>query len=293
MRALPPDLAAHLAGGVTTLARCWTIERRDGVVLGFTDHDRDLVLDGVPHRAAAALDPSELATEGGLAVGGGEVVGVLDHAVLSEAAIQRGLFDGARVRSILVNWAHPETRLELDCYEIGEIRRGDSRFEAELRSLAHRFDEERGRLYTRRCAADLGDGRCRVEVTSVAGTVADTDGASQVTVEGLQAAAGAYSAGRVLFLDGANAGRGVEIRTHAREGNAHHLALWLPMPQIIRVGDRFEIRPGCDKRFETCRDRFGNAANFQGFPHMPGNDLLLAVAGPDGRTVMDGGSLFR
>ena len=40
-------LAQHLAGEVTTLATCWKITRRDGIVLGFTDHVRDLQIDGV------------------------------------------------------------------------------------------------------------------------------------------------------------------------------------------------------------------------------------------------------
>jgi len=35
-------LAQHLAGEVTTLATCRKITRRDGVVLGFTDHVLDL-----------------------------------------------------------------------------------------------------------------------------------------------------------------------------------------------------------------------------------------------------------
>jgi hypothetical protein len=45
----------HLADEVTTLATCWKSTRRDGAVLGFTDHLRDLELDGVepmPWRAA-------------------------------------------------------------------------------------------------------------------------------------------------------------------------------------------------------------------------------------------------
>jgi hypothetical protein len=32
---------------------------------------------------------------------------------------------------------------------------------------------------------------------------------------------------------------------------------------------------GCDRAFATCRDRFGNVANFRGFPHIPGNDFVL------------------
>ncbi len=42
----------------------------------------------------------------------------------------------------------------------------------------------------------------------------------------------------------------------------------------------------CDQSFETCRDVFGNVENFQGFPHMPGNDFILAGPASDGN---DGG----
>jgi hypothetical protein len=44
-------LAEHLAGEVTMLATCWQITRRDRVVLNFTDHARDLEVDGVPYWA--------------------------------------------------------------------------------------------------------------------------------------------------------------------------------------------------------------------------------------------------
>ena len=42
MKTIATDLAVHLTGEVTTLATCWKITRRDGVILGFTDHIRDL-----------------------------------------------------------------------------------------------------------------------------------------------------------------------------------------------------------------------------------------------------------
>jgi len=45
---------------------------------------------------------------------------------------------------------------------------------------------------------------------------------------------------------------------------------------------------GCDKRIETCTARFGNAINYRGFPHMPGNDFVTAVAQP-GSTPRPGG----
>ncbi len=44
MRLIPPPLQTKLDSGVTTLARCWKLTRRDGVVMGFTvDRDEDVV----------------------------------------------------------------------------------------------------------------------------------------------------------------------------------------------------------------------------------------------------------
>lgn len=45
-----------------------------------------------------------------------------------------------------------------------------------------------------------------------------------------------------------------------------------------RCGVDLEGAPAetCDKRFATCRDRFGNAHNFRGFPDIPGDDFLAA-----------------
>lgn len=45
------------------------------------------------------------------------------------------------------------------------------------------------------------------------------------------------------------------------------------------------LGPTCDKTLTTCRDVFGNAENFRGFPHMPGPDFILAgpaASGNDG-----------
>ena len=44
----------------------------------------------------------------------------------------------------------------------------------------------------------------------------------------------------------------------------------------------------CDKRWATCAGTFGNAANFQGFPDIPGDDFLTAAPVQGGRN--DGGS---
>ena len=44
------------------------------------------------------------------------------------------------------------------------------------------------------------------------------------------------------------------------------------------IGNTFDIFAGCDKRFETCQVKFANAANFRGFPHIPGHDTIIRYA---------------
>ena len=131
MRPMPPGLAAHLDGGVTTLCRCWKLTRDDGLVFGFTDHDRDLAFAGVTFAARTGLEAAEAASELGFAVGGGEVSGALASAGITEDDLAAGLYDNASVETWLVNWAEPEERLLLDAGSIGEIRRADGAFVAE------------------------------------------------------------------------------------------------------------------------------------------------------------------
>jgi len=50
-------------------------------------------------------------------------------------------------------------------------------------------------------------------------------------------------------------------------------------PFAVEAGTGVEVRQGCDKRFSTCCTRFANAVNFQGEPHVPGNDLLMQYPG--------------
>ena len=105
-------------------------------------------------------------------------------------------------------------------------------------------------------------------------------------------AAGWFTAGRLRWTGGANAGLDADIRTHAGTDTAVILDLWQPPARGIVPGDAFSLTAGCDKRFATCREKFANGLNFQGFPHMPGNDTLLHGV-PGSAPVLDGGSQFR
>jgi uncharacterized phage protein (TIGR02218 family) len=293
MKSFSAALSAHLANGATTLCTCWRIVRGDGVVLGFTDHDRAIVFDGVEHEPATGLDQSEAVAHAGLQVGGLEVTGVFSSERISEADLTAGLYDNARVEAWLVNWTAPAERHRMRVGSIGEVRRAGAEFTAEVRSLAHALDQERGRIFRATCDADLGDHRCGIDLESAewtaSATVAATDGFGLVTalVPGTRPT-GFFNGGSLAFTSGANAGRRSEVLRHTRDDDGDHLELWARMPEAILPGDAFTVSAGCDKRLSTCRGKFDNVANFRGFPHMPGNDFALSYPT---RGENDGGAL--
>jgi uncharacterized phage protein (TIGR02218 family) len=293
MRQIGDDLKAHLAGDATTLCHCWRVTRRDRTVLGFTDHDHDLAFDGTTFLAASGFAASDWEAISGLAAPSGDVAGALSSEVISEKDIAAGRYDGAGVEQFLVNWSEPSQHIRLKVMEIGEITRSDGEFRAELRSVAYKLGQTRGRIYSRRCDADFGDARCGKNINDfkAAGTIASAPDTSRVTVEGLGSlASGYFRYGVLTFTSGVNDGVSADIESHVKADGTVTLVFWLPLPAKPMVGDAFTIVAGCDKSFDTCKAKFDNVDNFRGFPHMPGQDFAYSYA--DGETEHDGGPLY-
>ena len=150
MKELPQSLTTHLASRVTTLATCWIVTRRDAIRLGFTDHDRQLSVDGVTCHPESGLLPTAVTSGPDLAVGGGEVAGSLTSPALEEDDLEAGLWDNAEVGVYLVNWQQPADHVLLKRAHIGEITRNGAAFQAELRSLAHLLEARQGRVFSKK-----------------------------------------------------------------------------------------------------------------------------------------------
>lgn len=279
MKTLSPEFAAHVAGGATTLAWCWKLTRRDGAVLGFTEHDRDLGFGGTTFEAAGGFTASALESTNGLNTDNLDVMGALASARLDEGDLAAGLYDDAEVEIWRVNWQDASQRVLMRKGNLGEVSRAGNAFSAELRGLAHRLNQPTGRLYQYGCDADFGDRRCGLDADdwTAAGTVASASGNRELIAEGLGAfAAGRFTRGRVVFTSGASEGAAMEVKAHGAGGR---IELWRAMARDVVPGDTFTVTAGCDKQFATCRAKFANGANFRGFPHMPGNDFVIAGAG--------------
>ncbi|MBS0528182.1 MAG: DUF2163 domain-containing protein [Proteobacteria bacterium] len=287
MRNVPSALQAKLDSGATTLARCWIVTRRDGAVLGFTDHDNDLDIGGAVCRAGTGFTASEATSRFDLSVDGAEISGAFSDETLTEADLAAGRYDAAEVATWLVDWSDVSLRILTARGTLGEVRREGQAFTAELRGLADALAQDSGRLYTARCSADLGDSRCRIDLSGPvyrgSGAVVTIDGTSITGVSGLDGFAdGWFTGGRLGWTDGSNNGLAIEVKDHRVSSGEVRISLWQAMPEPIAVGDVFTVTAGCDKGFATCRDRFANSDNFRGFPQIPGNDFVISYPLPGG-----------
>lgn len=289
------QLLDHLAGASTTVCRAWTVTRRDGVVLGFTDHDCDLLLEGTVHLAACGLTARSVAAGTGLAVDNSEVLGALTDAAISETDLEAGRYDGADVRLRLVNWAEPSVWMDAFRGTIGEVVRTGSAFRAELRGLTEALNQPTGLVYTRGCSAVLGDNRCRFDLTQPgylleAPVAAVGEGGARLTFSGVQGFDERwFQSGKLEVLSGAAAGLVGMVKTDRQAGPDRVIDLWQSIRAEVKPGDQVRLQAGCDKRLDTCRNKFTNVLNFRGFPFIPGEDWLAAY--PRAGKSYSGGSL--
>ncbi|WP_281825633.1 DUF2163 domain-containing protein [Jannaschia rubra] len=284
-------LASHMATGAATVCRAWIVRRSDGVVLGFTDHDMALTVDGVACKASSGMTAGALETVTGLAVDNGEAHGALSHDAICEEDIRAGRWDAAEVTAYLVNWSNPAEFEILFRGTLGEISWGGGAFSAELRGLSEALNRTRGRVYQSRCDAVLGDGRCgkvlgplfmaEVEVLAVEDN--QVIALPSLTEYGPRW----FDRGRIHVLSGAAEGASERIKIDRIEGDRRRIELWQSLRSRLAAGDRIRIEAGCDKRKETCRLKFDNLLNFRGFPDIPGEDWLMSYPTRAGRN--DGG----
>jgi uncharacterized phage protein (TIGR02218 family) len=267
------------AEDLETVATFWRIERRDGVTLGFTSHDRDLWFDGLDHLAAPGLVPSAIHRSSGFAADSVEMQGALDHAAIRADDLAAGRFDGARVRVGVVDWESLETTI-LFSGSIGMVSQDGSGFSAELISRKAELGRETVPRTAPTCRAEFCGPGCTLSPARFTREVIATSVDAARGAVRLPASADAASllSGTLRWVDGPEAG--LPLRILAIDGDWLLLERGLD-PSTAREG-RAIVMEGCDHTLETCAGRFANSVNFQGEPFLPGNDLLTRYGTPGG-----------
>lgn len=279
MKNVSAELQAHLASESVTLATCWKLTRTDNVVMGFTDHDTDLVIDAVTYEAASGFTPSAVATNANLASDNLDLQGLLDSEGITEEDIMAGLYDFAEIEIFQVNYKDlTQGVLHLRRGQLGEVSLKNHQFTAEVRGLNESLNQKVGNLYSPLCRAILGDARCKVNLAAftVTGTVTGVTNNRIFTDENRGEDTGWFNFGTITFTSGNNNGLTMEVKEFIAGGD---IILVLPMSFAVRAGDTYSMVAGCDKTPATCKAKFNNILNFRGEPDVPGTDHILKTSG--------------
>lgn len=162
MRNIPSNLQPHLSQDTTTMCLIWTLTRRDETTFGFTNHDRDLFIDGVTYSASSGVSAGAVDSRLGFAVDSGSVAGVLSDDRITPADITAGLYTGATLSMAVVNWQAPQQMMPLATGFIGQIKQTGEAFELEWLGEGAWLDRSQGRVFSRQCDAEFGDSRCGI-----------------------------------------------------------------------------------------------------------------------------------
>jgi uncharacterized phage protein (TIGR02218 family) len=262
-------------GELTSMALCWRLERTDGAGIALTSHDQPVVSGSVTFDPSPGMVPAAVSRSVGLEPDAGELAGALSSDALEGRDLSLGRWDGAAIGLTAVDWADPEAQsISLLAGDLGSVSIDGESFTADLRGAAAKLDDPVCPSTSAECRARFGDKQCRVDLagrTQVALVVASSGGTLTVEAD----LDDRYVLGRLRYMSGANCGltsliigidgSNLQVRDLPREA--------------VESGCRIELREGCDKRFTTCVNRFDNAINFRGEPHLPGNDLLTRYPG--------------
>jgi len=125
-----------------------------------------------------------------------------------------------------------------------------------------------GALQNIDCPYILGDDWCGVNNTPITGQTADSGCTTTTVVDAARTEADDYwNRGFIKFTSGQN--EGIERTIIDFDADTDTLTLDYALPYAPAEGDTYEIRRGCDQAFDTCKNVFGNQANFGGCKDIP------------------------
>lgn len=288
MKTIPAGLLTELQSTSPRIAVLVRVENIAGVVRRYTDHDRPLTVAAEQYNPGLTIAQQTSKTSTATTTQSQQLL--LDGFFLSKEDASDGTFDGAQVTVSIVSWADISAgTLVLTKGTMGKLTVGDTRADAEIRSLSDRLRQIVIGTFSTACDVNvLGDARCKVDIApfAVSGTVTAVVGTNNDQFDSAALSAQPdnwFQFGQFRWTSGNNAtiAPSNQAKAHTQETGVGRVTLAFPPPRPIQTGDAFDIVAGCNKQFPTCRDKFNNVLNFRGFPHVPGQNAILRSGGQE------------
>ena len=279
MRAASAKLIALLDADQFLMADLYTITTVQNDVYRYTNYDYDLVVGGHVYKSDGPIISREgISLSLGIEVDNLSVtIDVTDdqtfEGVRVVQAFHNGQMDGARFKleRIFMDMDTP-TDTSAGTIKLFEGRLIEPELDRNTISVSVASDlddlnvQMPRNLYQPSCTNTLFDSACGLlRQNHVVSTTIESGSTTSRILCQVNQPQGWFTQGVIEFLDGGNKGLKRTVRLH--ESGA--LLLTLPLLEEPQPGQRIKVYPGCDKRLETCDNRFNNRSRFRGAPFIP------------------------
>lgn len=265
-------LLSHILQEFISLSYCCKITLVSGTVAALTDTDRDLEIDGTSYKANPGIMVKLIECSSGTSTA--NIESLAKNEIFSEQHMVRGIYDNAQVEIFAVNHEDiSQGSITLFNGTIEEVTLQNGIFKAALRGKTDALQNKVGTLFSPQCRAQFCDKACALNAAQYAlvshiSTVKDVFRSFKDV--NLRTRDGYYKHGSVTFLSGKNKNFSSAVQNHAEQC----IYLATSAPYSMSINDRYYILAGCDKSFRTCVQKFDNAKNFRGEPHIPNTSTI-------------------
>jgi len=266
----PFSLSSVLRRDTMKLAMCWDLITRSGKHLFGTDSDVPIEFNGKIYPPSSAFTRTAIKLSMGGDIENAQIEGFLSDDAITDEDIMKGIYDYATLDVYLVD-RESQDSVHLLRMNLGKITFDAGSFKAETEGLSTYLSRKSYIKYAPTCQAYFCDDKCKLNKNNYKTQCEIIQIIDSKNIVCSISLGENYSKGTVEFITGSNAGAVWDIDTSS--GNS--IRFYSPLPATAHVGDEIYVYQGCDKTFNTCKDRFNNATNFRGQPFLPGADRIL------------------
>tara|TARA_R100000655_G_scaffold14716_2_gene33104 strand:+ start:7412 stop:8299 length:888 start_codon:yes stop_codon:yes gene_type:complete len=260
-----------------TLVQCIEITQLDDTLLRITDHDRKITVEGHQYLPIVLAELSADKREASLRHGQQMLRAVVDGNTITIPNLKAQKFRNARVRILLLDYTHPQVVYTRMTRYISDVRFDGSNAVGTMYSQTNKLQRPSGGRFggnfSKQCQYVLAGPFCKADIAAEVVASAAVESITDQRTELVFTAAtfspptaaqedNYYRDGSLIWKTGNNVGNVSPIVSSSH--SLRKFKLLIPTARDIQVGDTCEIKPGCNGLFTTCKDKFGNAANFGG-----------------------------
>jgi uncharacterized phage protein (TIGR02218 family) len=266
------NLKTSLADSPTNMVRCFKIKPKDGDTLAFTEYHAELKIGDIVYKPQCNFEEGdELRAFSDITSNSYGVIAAFDNVGIRKNEIFLGKFDSARVDIFMVDCEHLEYgSVSIVSGFVDSVEISGERVYFSVAGIMSVLEKTMGSVYSPLCRAKFCDRKCGLTIQSYShhGEIASVTGDSEFhsEVSAIKDKDRDYFRyGFVTFTEGKN----VSISIEVKQSYLGNIVLNVPPPSAMGVGDQFTLVTGCDKKFSSCIEKFGNAVNFRGEPNLP------------------------